>query len=365
MRLALPRDLSVALEHLVFNRNVRDASAWLAGESLPEPVLAELGLGGENDDDREQLAQRIVTALCRLAGETLPIVFCFDQVESLQQTRDDEEAFFAFGRMAADLCDADANIFLITCLQSSYVEQFRRANRDADWDRISRRSVRLDDLIPGQVEKLVRSRLDSSAELASLRLAHPTHPFYPLDAEFVRQLALESPCVARRVLALAGREFEAKQLGRRPDGVRPVAEFLSREFENRQQRRLPALQPSETASILSAAAPLLAELVGAEIVDTDAQHADVILAGPQRVALSFRNEADGRSLTPRLKALLEQTPRTDGARVVICRDPRLAIPKGAAKAREHLDALRARGANFVEPTVEAVAALDALAFHPG
>lgn len=361
MRLGLPRDLSVALEHLVFNRNVRDVSAWLAGDGLPEQVSSSLGLGGEVDEDREETAKRVVTALCRLAGETLPMVFCFDQVESLQQTRDDKEAFFAFARTAADLCDADPNVFLITCLQSSYTEQFREAVRQSDWERIARRTVRLDDLTPPLVEKLVRLRLGSYPELARLRAAHTKEAFYPLDPTFVGQLALESPCVARRVLALAAREFEAKQLGRRPKGTRTVAEFLRGEFEGRHQGRISDLKPSETASILGRGAPLLAELAGAEALDRDTQLADVVFAGPRRVALSIRNETDGRSLTPKLKALLSQTPRKDGAPVVIVRDPRLTLSKAASKAREYLDALRSRGAAFIEPTVEALAAIDALA----
>jgi hypothetical protein len=32
----------LVLEQLIFNRNVHDAAAWLAGDSLPEGVLAEL-----------------------------------------------------------------------------------------------------------------------------------------------------------------------------------------------------------------------------------------------------------------------------------------------------------------------------------
>jgi hypothetical protein len=43
--LGLPRDLCLVLEHLVCSRCVRDASAWLAGESLPESVLIQLGVG--------------------------------------------------------------------------------------------------------------------------------------------------------------------------------------------------------------------------------------------------------------------------------------------------------------------------------
>ena len=119
-KLDLPRNLCVALEHLILNRNVRDASAWLAGDSLPEPALTELGVGLDLEEDREESARQVVTALCRLAGETLPIVFCFDQVESLQRSAQDEEALFRFGRMAADLHDADANVFIITCLQVAY-----------------------------------------------------------------------------------------------------------------------------------------------------------------------------------------------------------------------------------------------------
>ncbi len=49
--LGVPRDLCVVLEHLLCNRGVRDASAWLMGESLPERVLAQLDLGPEAPED--------------------------------------------------------------------------------------------------------------------------------------------------------------------------------------------------------------------------------------------------------------------------------------------------------------------------
>ena len=131
-KLDLPRNLCVVLEQLVFNRNVREASAWLAGDSLPESSVIDLGVGVDVEEDREESARQVVTSLCRLAGETLPIVFCFDQVESLQRTATDEEALFRFGRMASDLHDADANVFLITCLQVALLDQFKRAVRAAD-----------------------------------------------------------------------------------------------------------------------------------------------------------------------------------------------------------------------------------------
>jgi hypothetical protein len=359
MKLDLPRDLCVVLEQLVFNRNVRDASAWLAGDSLPESALADLDVGVDLEGDHEETSRSLVTALCRLAGETLPIVFCFDQVESLQRTATDEEALFRFGRMAADLHDADANVFIITCLQVAYLDQFKLAVRGADYDRIAHRSVLLEPLSRGHVESLVRSRLERLPELATLRARHPSDPFYPLTARFVNELALESPCVPRRVLALAARAFEEAQHGRSAP-VPTTAQFLGGELEVRQKKALGALEPSDTQGIMIRAAELIAHLEGALVSEPDREGADVVIAGERRAALSLRNEADGRSLTPKLKALMAHTPRKDGAKLVIVRDARLPIAKTAVKAREYLKVLQERGVSLLEPTVEALAALDAL-----
>ena len=359
MKLDLPRSLCVVLEKLVFNRNVREASAWLAGDSLPESAMADLGVGVDVEEDREESARHVVTALCRLAGETLPIVFCFDQIESLQRSATDEEALFRFGRMAADLHDADANVFLITCLQVAYLDQFKRAVRTADLDRIARRSVLLEPLSRAQVESLLLSRLARLPGLASFS-QRATEPFYPLTTRFVQELALESPCVPRRVLALAARAFEEVQQGRSVP-LPTTAEALGSELATRQKEAIDALEPADTQRIMIQGAEILAHLEGASVSGPDPEGADVIIAGERTAALSLRNEADGRSLTPKLKALLAHTPRRDGVKVVIVRDPRLPIAKTAVKAREYLKALQERGCSLLEPTVEALAALDALA----
>jgi hypothetical protein len=78
------------------------------------------------------------------------------------------------------------------------------------------------------------------------------------------------------------------------------------------------------------------------------------------VAVSVRDEADGRSLRPRLAALVQHMPRGDGARLVVVRDPRVPLSPKAVKVREHLAELRAKGAVIVEPSVEALAALATL-----
>jgi Cdc6-like AAA superfamily ATPase len=359
-KLDLPRNLCIVLEHLVFNQSVRDATAWLAGDGLPEELMAELGLGADAEEDREDAARNVVTALCRLAGETLPIVFCFDQVESLQRTATDEEALFRFARMAADLRDSDGNVFIITCLQTAYLDQFQRSVRDADRDRIAQRSVVLEPLTSSQVERLLRSRLEVVPELQALRAQRATEPLYPLNERTLKELLLEQPCVPRRVLALAARAFDEIQHGRRSSPP-TTAEFLGAELAERQKEAAETLEPSETERIMVRGAEIIANLEGASLIDDEPGKANFVIAGERRAAVFVRNEIDGRKLTPKLKALTSQVPRKDGAKAVIVRDSRLPFPKAAVKAREHLVTLQARGVSLLEPSVEALAALDALA----
>jgi hypothetical protein len=359
MKLDLPRNLCMVLEQLVFDRNVRDASAWLAGEGLPDSVLQTLGLGPESDEDPEEVARHISTALCRLAGETLPIVFCFDQVESLQRTATDEEALFRFGRMAADLHDADPNVFLITCLQATFVDHFKKAVRTADLDRIARRSALLEPLTEAQVGRLVELRLASASGLRSLRAEHPAEQFYPLKPNIVRKLALEPASTPRRVLSLAARAFEECQHGKVPEAP-PTEQFLNQELEERRESLTGKLEPSNTQRIVIQGAELIAQVEGASVDANDQEKADLVVTGPSRTALHVRNEVDGRSLTPKLKALLAHTPRRDGASVLIVRDSRIPIAKTAVKAREHLATLQERGVRVIEPSIEALTALEAL-----
>jgi Cdc6-like AAA superfamily ATPase len=357
--LNLPRDLCVVLEHLLCNRGVRDASAWLMGESVPERVLSQLDLGPEEPEDREEAARAIVTALARLAGETLPIVFCFDQVEALQRSSDDQDGFFRFGRLAADLHDADPNVFLITCLQSALLENIGRAVRQSDMDRLAKRRIFLSPLTPPQVDAIVRARLDSIPDLVALRAAHATEPYFPLSSAFVAGLAQDAPVVPRRVLARCARAFEERQHGRAPQRLEP-RDFLAAAWEQRARVGHAAQSPARTTAIILKGTEVLSTIAEASVSERDTEGADLVVNAKTKVALSLRNEADGRSLGPKLKALLARAGRKDGARLAIVRDPRLSIAKSAVKTREALGRLVAAGATIIEPTVEALAALDAL-----
>jgi hypothetical protein len=365
-KLGLSRDLSVVIEHLVHGRWIRDASAWLAGDSLPERALAGLGIGTTIEEDSGAAARETVLALCRLAAETLPIVFCFDQVEALLRRHEDREAFFRFGRFAADLSDADQNVFLLTCVQSAQLAAFQPAVLESDLDRFAKRRIPLDPLRPAEVESLALARLRAHAELAPLRAAHPDAAFYPLSSAFVKELSCIEPCVPRRVLAACARRFEEVQHGQLPR-VAEVPAFLTAELDQRLVSTAARLGSGDTRDAIVRGAEVLAGLDRAAVIPRDVERdppeIDVVLeqkGTSRRVAVSVRDEADGRSLRPRLAALVEHLPRPDGARLVIVRDPRVPLSSKAGKVREHLAELRARGAVVVEPTVEALAALATL-----
>lgn len=163
----------------------------------------------------------------------------------------------------------------------------------------------------------------------------------------------------RQVLSRAARRFEELQ-GHQASNRIDTDDFLAEELFLRQQAAKPELTPADTTRLVIQGAELVAKLEGHEVSDRDSGAADLVVSGASKVALSVRNEADGRSLGPKLKALLREHPRKDSARLVIIRDPRLTIAKTAAKTREHLTELQSKGAALVEPTLAALAALEAL-----
>jgi hypothetical protein len=366
VQLDLSRDLTVVLDHLVLGRQVHDARAWLRGESLPDAVLERLGLGlgREEHSDREQAAREVVSALCRLAGNTLPIVFCFDQIEAIQLHKDDRDALFRFGRMASELSES-GNVLIISCLQSALVDELTQSIRQADRDRIFKRAAVLQPLSPPQVEALIKLRLDASPELAAFRRAHPTAPFYPFDAPTVRALAATSPCTPRRILARAAERFE--QLRGKPPIVLSLDTFLTQAYEARRRTVVEDGGPEDSTVTLQHGIPMLWAVRGeaaAPVPAADAaQGIDALLpsaAGPLRV--SVRNETNFTSLAASLRKL--QAAADSGsvpyARLTMLRDARRPIAATAKRCHDYVSELTRGGARLIQVSAEALAALEAL-----
>lgn len=360
-RLEIGRDLCVVLDHLVNNKHTMDAKAWLSGDSLPESALASLGLGAEEHEDREDEARRIVTALCRLAGETLPIVFCFDQIEALQGGGDDRDALFRFGRMAADLADADEDVLLISCIQSAFLETLNASVRDADRDRVFKRRAVLAPLARDEVEALVASRLESVPALAELRVGAHGSRFYPFDAREIAALTKTMPCVPRKVIAAASVAFERLARVVEPTPPASADAFVGDAYAARRAAAIEQGRPEESRDTLMHGLPLLYAVRGAPRSAQRLPGVDLVLtARDGLVGVAICNETNMRSLAARLRHLSSSGDTSSGARLALVRDPRLPISKGAKKTLEYLADLEQRGARVVSPSVEALAALSAL-----
>jgi hypothetical protein len=365
-RLDIGRDVHLVIEHLVRDRMVTDARAVLRGESLPEAALARLGLSSSEDEDREEAAQRMVTSLCRLADDTLPIVFCFDQIEALSATgADDRTALTAFGRLAAELVEADDNVFIISCVQSAYLDVLKDAVRKSDQDRAFKRRTLLEPLTPEQTRALVRSRLDGAAALDEARAARPGNPFYPFEPAFVDGLPAPRPhphATPRKVLAACAARFEELQTGKARPPV-PLGEALGRSFEERKREALVAVSALGVEEVVMHGLPELWRVRGRGPAGTArrAGARDVSLelpVGEGRVVLHVCNEANMKSLAARLRRVLEGHGR--GQKAAIVRDPDLPVTPRAKRAREYLAEFERAGGHFLRPLPEALAALQAL-----
>ena len=357
----LDRNTAIAFSHIAFNRHVRDLRAWLAGDSLPQAALERMDLTQDEgtDEEREDQARQVVLMLCRLAGNALPIVLSFDQVEALQTTPDDTDALFAFGQLLSTLHDSTSNALLISCVQSSFATTLKDHARRADYDRMtSLGALSLDPLGRAQAEALIAARVTAIEE--------PEAKVWRLDPHELTQL-LEKPLTPRRLLGVCAERFET----RRPPEARSlktqptetVEQFLENRWTSLCDERLSANSPDRSEDILRHGLPMLAGLVAPEyklVHDEQLPDVSVVLADDQgHYGLSVCTLSNMTSLAARLKRLKSQWASGRLKRLVLVRDTRSPLSPGAKKAREVLEELE-RHATVVFPPPEVLAALDAL-----
>jgi hypothetical protein len=344
-KVSLSWELHQVLRRLVQRQHFADAQGWLRGDSISEAALERLGLSSDEVQDREQAARNTVTELCRLAGATLPIVFCFDQIEALQRRPDDDAAFYAFGHMAADLSDSDPNVFIISCIQTTMRDRLLENVHQADLARVFRRRTDLQPLDLAETRALVMCRLDRVPALATMRVGKPLHPF----EEKLLESIPKHKRTPREIMRVCSDRFEALQ-ARSVGGAR-VEEFLSLELEQRKSRDVPV--PDAAKRVALGGLPIIWELARASRMSNDGEEAE--LRAPE-VAIAVCNETNMRSLAGRLARL-----RAIGARpLVIARDERLPIPRTAKKTRQYLTELETNGGRLVMITEAATGALAAL-----
>lgn len=354
-RLRIDYRVASACRLFLVRRHRHAVVRWLESGDLPDDVRQQLGcdagMGDEDAADPEHVAFGVSLQLLALATDTRPVVLCFDQLEAMQVAADDEAAYFAFGKLAADLFDHCEALLLITCVQTSAVPALRQAIPAHDLHRLAQHEQALAPLGEHQAHALIRARLDSSPTLR----ADPRRrqdPLWPIDEERFRNFLAADPTPRR--LCVLGRDAFAAAHRMPPE----INDYLSALFE--QRRGGP---PGSGGDFVHGLAVLCTAQGTAVSTPDDREDVDLLLEPPgRRILISVCNE-EGGALTHHLKRLLDRAPARDEERVVI-REARRPIPVTSKKAWEHWQALStADGATrirVVAPSTDVLASLEAI-----
>ena len=360
-------NVSKVIENLVRQRHRRDAIAWLKGNSLPSRVLENIGLAPQQDemDDPEDQARGMINELCRLAGPTIPVVICFDQVEALQRHPRDRDGIFAFGQALRSLHDETNNVLLVSCVQSFFLEQLKKAVTESDYAALALNETTLNPLTFKQSMKLVKARIDSCDAESELKASLYTE----FEIKLKQIVWMKKSRTARDVLTRCAAIFEAWGKSESIKGVYPEpkqsdAEFLTDEITKRQERAIQNVRPEQMEEVIQSAVPVLIHILDESWSEQDQQRprdVDIILKNPSsKVAISFCNQQNLRSLAGRFKRLGNQIRESDFDKLFLIHHPELPISLEAKKTRKYLAKLKRINAIFFTPDIELMAALEAL-----
>jgi hypothetical protein len=348
--------------HLIRRRHRLQVAAWLRGEALTDQAYELLQVAPPNPDEHpEDQSREVLVNLMRLAGPEVPLVLCFDQIEALQVTLTDPQPFFEFSQLLVNLHDADNNLVLISCMQTGVAEQLRAGIPAYSRDRIqSYATCTLPPLDVVQGKELLSVRLGTPGSIA---------PF--TEKDMARLMGSMGLCTPRALLDRASSRYDELISVGAPEETISLDDWLSQEWAQREEASLGENSVATSGDVLRHGLPLLVQAIDPAWRTTKATEAngratdvvDYILVGPQneaRVAVKIC-EGDATRLCHQLKKLNDLLPdRLRVEKIVLLRDERAPISKGAKKTHEMLAQLEKKDVVFHRVSPEAMSALDAL-----
>jgi hypothetical protein len=346
-------------------RNVHAAAAWLLGETLASFDMEGLGIGAEKEEDedrsRENEARLAVNGLLDFLAPN-PVMLCFDQVEALQTYRGDEEGFRAMGTLISELSDKHSHLLLISCIVAAFEDQLDRLPNKADQDRWLQRKVSLRPIDWEAAVKLVRERLSSAPDLASLRSQHGDEPLYPLKGDDLKPLFEKTGlCLPRTLIQACKARFQSLFDDGITEQTRTLTaqDFLQEVYTAGVSRARGVVTSLGGDKTLSESLPWLLQNSGYSPLGQGASPSGF-------PSLAFRREGRefvvslchcrANTLPARLKKI-DQFWKPGKTELFIVLD---ATIKPGAKGAQLLHALKSRGAKEVLPLPEALAALQAI-----
>jgi hypothetical protein len=355
------------LVHLVAQRHRLDVAAWLRGDTLTPAALQRLGVAADDPDDHpERVASRFLSDLMKLAGSNMPLVLCFDQIEALQTAPDDIQSIFTFGQLVSQLHDADNNLVIISCMQSSLYQDVIRVLPVPDVDRL--RSFATESLNPlneDLASQLLSHRLKASEQIEDR--PDDASEIWPFTTTDVNTFVGRVGTTPRRLLDQAARRFD--ELMDRSERVRTetVSDPISREWERRLETAELDNSPQRSVSILRDSVSLLMKLTRPEWnVEGDPRHDDVLdflITSPDgegKVGIKVCDDSSIR-MSAQLRRLSQQFPNSLGIqKLVLLKDERTPISRNAVATQKYLKELEINDAVYLRVAPAAIAALDAL-----
>jgi hypothetical protein len=302
-------------------------------------------------------------------------VMSLDQVEALQISGTDKDGLFAFGQLASTLRDETSNVLIVSCVQSGFATELKDFSRTPDYDRITSLGARsLATLTKSQAEKLIFERLALMG--AEFERPENADALWPLQQSDYQRLA-DVELTPRRLLATCADRFDAWQRGdmspvaRGPDTPsvalpteKPLESFLDKEWKSRVDQAVTDNRPERTEDIVRHGLPQLINMMMPQwksVRDERLPDVSLIFEGPPgRTGVSVCAQANMTSIAARFKRLNSQFAPERLTRLIIVRDARVPLSKGAKAAIQGLDQLAGKGAVIAEHSSEIFAALDAL-----
>ncbi|MFH0994857.1 MAG: ATP-binding protein [Pseudomonadota bacterium] len=360
----LSPDLTHALQHLIHQRHGPDVLAWLKGHSLPESAYSKLEIRPPDEtDDPEDSALEMILELCRLAGPTIPVILSFDQIEALQRYPKDIDGLFRFGQAIRTLHDETSNLLLVTCIQTSFLGELRKAVAFPDFDAMSCHVLTLGTLTRHQALKLIFSRIEAIPDKGFDRNA-----LFQTLSKDLSDFEGEAGRTCRAVLTRCADIFDnlsgpVPGTGH-PDSEPPLGTFLQNEMDALEENAINNIGPDEMDDMLSNVLSSLVNILDERCREKDRKRhpdVDMVIACPNaEIGICLCNHQNMNSLAGKLRRLVQNFSPEKGRRLVLLRHPELRIRSGAKKVNLYLRRLNDRRIRLITPSLEALAALDAL-----
>jgi hypothetical protein len=190
------------------------ACEWLRGDDLSEESLQALHL--KSSIDTEQAAREVLANFSRIAGDTQPIVLCFDQLNSIARLPDGSINLQALFDINTKIHDEDNNFLVIISINTDIWKQYKSRIDQSDKPRVERQ-VSLGLINLEQAESLLASRLYSLHHQAN---PQPPSSIYPLTRQYL-EVGFPGGKTNPRESLILGRDIFQKYKQWLGDGCKP------------------------------------------------------------------------------------------------------------------------------------------------